>query len=327
MRKAGVHGRGAGIGPYLYGTCECAGGRCMLESTELKRDRIDDEAPAPTARDESPIEPPERWSGVHADPSSLSVAPFLPFATLLRRYHRYRVLHLERLGRLITSGRRVIVVSNHALDMIDPILFIAAVLQRYERIPRFIGHENLVFRIPGLRSVARNWRVIPSRQPEETARAIEQDRFLMLFPGSGTEALMRDYRREPYRLRWESRTGFLRLALEHDAEIVFAATVGNAGDAARYRGARLQFGMLGPHLLPALLPFPVQLTHVVSEPLDLGERERALHDERAFEELHAHVWSRCQRFLDRAVGRQRGRADWLDRGVRACAGLARTLGL
>jgi 1-acyl-sn-glycerol-3-phosphate acyltransferase len=300
-----------------------------------------------TAEPADAIEPPEHWSGVHVDPSSLSVVPFLAFASLLRRYHRYRVLHLERLGRLITSGRRVIVVSNHALDLIDPLLFVATVLERYERIPRFIGHENLVFRIPGLRSVASNWQVIPSRRPEETARALEEDRFLMLFPGAGTEAMMRDYRAESYRLKWEGRTGFVRLALEYDADIVFAAAVGNddlyfqsrwslpdaylslvnAGDSERYRGARLQFGLLGPHLLPALWPFPVQLTHVVSEPLDLGQRDRALRDEAAFEDLHAYVWSRCQHFLDRAVGRQRGRADCLDRGVRACAGLARTFGL
>lgn len=34
--------------------------------------------------------------------------------------------------------------------------------------------------------------------------------------------------------------------------------------AERYRGSRLQFGVLGPHLLPTLLPLPVQITHVVS---------------------------------------------------------------
>lgn len=299
-----------------------------------------------TIREESLPGHPHEWSGMHVDPSSLAVVPFLAFANLLRRYHRYRVKHLERLGRVITTGRRVIVVSNHALDLVDPLLFVATVLERYERIPRFIGHENFVFRIPGLRSVADTWRVIPSRQPEETARALEEDKFLMLFPGSGTEALMRDYRRDAYRLKWEGRTGFLRLALEYDADIIFAAAVGNddmyfqsrwqvpeyyldfinAGDVERYKGARLQFGALGPHLFPTLLPFPVQLTHHVSEPLDLGDRERALHDEAALSELHEDVWAHCQTFLDSAVDHERDRSDCLDRTVRAYTGMLAKIG-
>ena len=129
----------------------------------LKDTLLDEELDVRVSDDEATrtaVEPTDRWSGVHVDPSGLSVVPFLAYASLMRRYHRYRVLHLERLGRLITSGRRVIVVSNHALDVIDPLLFVATVLERYERIPRFIGHENFVFRIPGLRSVASNWRRI-----------------------------------------------------------------------------------------------------------------------------------------------------------------------
>src|SRR5205085_11677471 len=121
---------------------------------------------------------------------------------------------------------------------------------------------------------------------------------LMRSPGSNTEALRRGYREEPYRLKWADRLGFLRLALAWDADIVFVAAIGseemyyqsrlptpealirlvNAGDGSRYRGAPLTFGLFGPHLLPGIFPFPVRITHVVSRPLVLHDRERALAD-------------------------------------------------
>ena len=114
----------------------------------------------------------------------------------------------------------------------------------------------------------------------------------MLYPGANREAAMRSYRDEPYRLKWNDRFGFLRLALETDADIVFVAALGsdelyyqsklptprallrfaNAGDDERYRGARLTFGLLGAHLIPGVMPLPVRITHFVSRPLDLGDR-------------------------------------------------------
>ena len=106
---------------------------------------------------------------------------------------------------------------------------------------------------------------------------------LMLYPGSGSEAARRSYRDEPYRLKWEKRFGFLQLALPCDAELIFVAAVGIdemyyqsaleiphgcCGSSRRNAtiGSRMQFGTLGPHLLPTLETFPVQLTHVVSKP-------------------------------------------------------------
>lgn len=259
--------------------------------------------------------------------------PFLAYARLFARYHRHEVVHLERLGALLRAGRRVVLVGNHVLDVLDPLLFTAAMLDRYGRVPHFIGHENLIFGMPGLGQLARRYGMIPSRRMEETEQALAQDGLLMLYPGSGSEAARRIYRDEPYRLAWANRAGFLRLALRHDAEVVFVAAVGidemyyqsrlvmperllRLLGAARYAGARMQFGLLGPHLIPGLVPLPVKITHVVSEPLDLGDRAAARRSRRALRELHARVWRTCQALLDREVTPRRRRSDWLDRGVR-----------
>jgi hypothetical protein len=63
---------------------------------------------------------------------------------------------------------------------------------------------------------------------------------------------------------------------------------------------------------------------VLSEPLDLGDRERALADPEAFDALHAQVWLSCQRFLDRAVAERD--TDPVDRLVREGQQRLRALG-
>lgn len=289
---------------------------------------------------------PRPTPGVRIDRDALTTRAFLAFADALELYHRHRVLHLERLAGLFEEGRRVIVVGNHALDIDDPLLFLAAVFRRLHRVPNFIGQENGWFKVPVLREIARRYEVIPSRRPEETLAALRRNGFLMLFPGAAREASLRSYHDEPYRLKWEDRRGFLRLALEADAEIVFVAAIGNDeayyqsrlpvpsallaaandGDSKRYAAARLRFGILGAQVVPGILPLPVRITHVVSPPLDLGDRERALRDPEALTTLHQQVWQECQKFLDRSVASRDRHTDWLDRGLRGLQSLLHRLG-
>jgi hypothetical protein len=101
----------------------------------------------------------------------------------------------------------------------------------------------------------------------------------------------------------------------------------NAGDSARYRGMPLAFGLLGVHLVPGLFPLPVRLTHVIANPLDLGDRERARRDPQALADLHARVWSECQDFLDRMVASRARYSDPLDRSIRAAQRLLQGVGL
>jgi 1-acyl-sn-glycerol-3-phosphate acyltransferase len=266
---------------------------------------------------------------------------------MLGRYHRHQVVHLQRLRRLLRSNHPVLLVGNHALDIVDPLLFLATVFRKLHRVPHFVGHENGWFRVPVLRDISARFGVIPSRRPEEAVAALRRDGFLMLYPGSIREAGMRSYRDEPYRLKWEGRTGFLRVALEADAEIVFVAALGsdeayfqsvlptpellirliNAGDSTRYRGMPLTFGLLGLHLVPGVFPLPVRLTHVIAKPLDLGDRERARHDPQVLAELHARVWSDCQRFLDRVVADRARYSDPIDRSIRGAQRVLQDIGL
>jgi 1-acyl-sn-glycerol-3-phosphate acyltransferase len=287
-----------------------------------------------------------RLPGVELARDEWPTRGLLGLARTLAAYHRHQVLDLDRLLRVLRARRRVVLVGNHALDVVDPLLFVAAVLERYGRVPRFMGHVSWQ-RLPVLRAVSARYGIVPSRSMEEAGRALADDGFLMLFPGGVSEAALRSYRTEPYRLKWENRLGFLRLALEHDAEIVFVAAVGNdemfyqsrlptpsaivrladAGDGRRYSGAYLRFGLAGVHLLPGVFPLPVRLTHAVSRPLELGDRDKAKRDPEALVELHRSVWQQCQTFLDEAVARRDRTADALDRAVRTGQRLLHRIGI
>jgi len=284
--------------------------------------------------------------GIDIDPDDPAARAFLAFYRLLRRYHRHRVSGLERVERLMADGQRIVLVANHALDVVDPLLFCAALFERTGRAPHFIGHARGWFEVPGLRAISQRFGVIPARRLEETVDALRRDGLLMLYPGGNREAAMRSYRDEPYRLRWQDRTGFLRVALEAEAQLVFVAAVGTdeayyqsalptpSGltrwldeDSGRYDGARLGFGLAGPHLVPGLFPLPVRITHTVSEPLELGDRERARRDPRALAALHAEISERCQKLLDAAVARREDDADVVDRAVRGVQGWLQRVGL
>ena len=289
----------------------------------------------------------DRVSGAPIDPDAWLTRAFLGLADVLGRYHRHQVVHLERLRRLLHSDRPVLLVGNHALDIVDPLLLLATIFRKLHRVPRFIGHQNGWFNVPVLREISARFQIVPSHRPEEAEAALRRDGFLMLYPGAIREAGMRSYRDEPYRLKWEGRMGFLRLALATDAEVVFVAALGsdeayyqsvlptperligliNGGDGARYHGMRLRFGLLGIHLVPGLLPFPVRLTHVIAKPLDLGDRERAQRDPEALAELHGRVWDDCQRFLDRVVANRARYTDALDRSIRDAERLLERIGL
>jgi 1-acyl-sn-glycerol-3-phosphate acyltransferase len=299
---------------------------------------------APGRAERTPHDVSPRPTGLPIASDDWIAAPFLAYARLFARYHRHRVLHLERLGAQLRAGRRMVLVGNHVLDVVDPLLFSATLLERFGRVPHFIGHENLVFGMPGLSHLARRYGMIPSRRMDETAAALSSGGLLMLYPGSGSEAARRVYRDEPYRLKWEGRLGFLRLALRFDAEILFVAAVGidemyyqssfqtplwmlRLFGSERYAGSRFQFGLVGPHVLPGTFPLPVKITHVVSEPLDLGDRAAARRSKRALRALHERVWLECQALLDDAVARRERRADRLDRGVRAGERLLQRIGL
>jgi hypothetical protein len=270
----------------------------------------------------------------------------LGFGDLLRIYHRHELFGIEHLCAQLDAGRPVVLVGNHSMDIADPMMLRAAIHHGCGRSVSFIGHEMLFFRLPGLRSFAARAGVVPSRNLELAARVLRQNGILMIYPGAGSEAGLRSYRREPYRLKWYERLGFVELALRERAAILFVAGIGvdemyYQTDVAvpralfelcaddyleSYRGLRIQLGAAGLHVLPGVFPLPVKVTHEISPPLRFDASVDPT-DRTALERCQIDIWAQCQTMLDDVVAERDRRSDWLDAALRRGTRALQSLGL
>lgn len=264
----------------------------------------------------------------------------------LRLYHRHHVVGMNHLEQALRSHRPVILVGNHCMDVVDPLMLRTAIRDATGRLLPFIAHEMGFFRLPGLRSFMRAAGVIPSRNPALARRALRRNGLLALYPGAGSEAALRLYRREPYELKWFGRLGFVELALRTDANILFVAGIGidemyyqtdmrvppaifqwlRGTYLEEYRGLRLQLGAAGPHVLPGIWPLPVKVTHVISPPIHFDHATDP-GDRAALETTQLHIWAACQRFLDDAVASRDDHTDYLDSACRRGIGALQELGV
>jgi len=280
------------------------------------------------------------------DPGHAANRAMLSIGEGLRLYHRHSVRGLGHLAAALAQERPVVLVGNHCLDVVDPLMLNVAVYQEVGRPLRFIGHGSVFFETPLVRELAPIWGLIPNRHMALADTVLARERVLVLYPGSGAEAILRSYWREPYRLKWYGRVGFVELAARHRATLLFVAGLGidelyyqtdlripaavmrilNAGDAEYYHGARLQLGALGPHVVPAVFPLPVRVTHVISPPLGLSA-DLDPDDEVAVRRTQVRLWAECQSFLDRAIAARDRDSDTLDRIVRTTMYWMHRLGL
>jgi len=264
----------------------------------------------------------------------------------MRVYHRHELVGIDNLRGALRGGRPVLLIGNHSMDVIDPLMLLAAISRDAGRLVRFIAHELLFFRLPGIRSLAADTGAIPSQRMDLALRVLREDGVLMLYPGAGSEAALRFRRREPYRLKWYERIGFVELALRTQATVLFVAGVGidemfyqtdipvpsrlfrlvEGTYLESYRGIRLELGSAGLHIIPGVFPLPVKVTHEISKPLRL-DRSLDVTDRDALEKEQLRVWARCQKLLDQAVAARDRRSDWLDAAVRDGTQALQTIGL
>jgi hypothetical protein len=132
---------------------------------------------------------------------------------------------------------------------------------------------------------------------EDCVAVLERGESLIVTPGGMREAQpSRDF----YRLRWEGRQGFVRMALRTGVPIVPAAVVGGAE---AYPG--LRWGKLS---LWSPLPLPVKLELALGAPIPVARDPERARDPEVVGPLHALARERTQALYDRLVERRRGGA-------------------
>jgi 1-acyl-sn-glycerol-3-phosphate acyltransferase len=141
---------------------------------------------------------------------------------LSKLYFRAEVRGLEN----IPEKGRVLLVGNHSGGTLiaDTFVFAQAFYDHFGPLRRFhqLAHD-LVFRLPGARASLSKYGTVPA-SPENMGRALERDAALLVYPGGDHET---------YRPSWESakidfagRTGFARLAIEHNVPIAPVVAIG-----------------------------------------------------------------------------------------------------
>jgi 1-acyl-sn-glycerol-3-phosphate acyltransferase len=140
----------------------------------------------------------------------------------------------------VPTERPVFFAGNHTVfGLLDVPLLVLGLWKRLGIFPRPLG-DHLHFRLPGWRDLLRLFGTVEGT-PENCRALMSAEESILVFPGGAREVFKR--KGEKYRLLWEGRTGFARLAIEYGYPIVPVAAVGaeecydivlDAGDILRF---------------------------------------------------------------------------------------------
>lgn len=182
------------------------------------------------------------------------------------KYHAYRAFGIERIP---TTGP-CLLVFNHSFATYDMLLLAAEIFEKTGRAIRPLG-DRLIFKTPGVRRFARAIGVVEGKM-NTGKELLEDGELVAVAPGGMYEALRSSA--EKYEIRWDSRRGFCRLAMDCQSPIVLAAcpaaddlytVYSNPITDAIYANFRVPLPMIRGMGL-SLLPRPIQLTHELAGP-------------------------------------------------------------
>jgi diacylglycerol acyltransferase len=226
-----------------------------------------------------------------------SWSPYMLLAEGLTRYHRTRVEGTPPRGPCIYvalhgAGYLVLdlVIAGYHIGWRDH------VRDGTERRPlRIVAAQSQIERfLPGLPRVKAHFGMIDPSE-ESCLAALRAGEQLLVTPGGMREAQpARDF----YRLRWEGRYGFVRLALTTGAPIVPLAVVGGAEAYPGLRRGKLSFW--------SPLPLPARLDIAVGEPIAVTADPARARDLEVVRPIHALARERTQALYDRLLERRRG---------------------
>jgi 1-acyl-sn-glycerol-3-phosphate acyltransferase len=156
------------------------------------------------------------------------------------------------------------------------------------RIPlRIVAAQSQIERaIPGLPRAKLAAGLIDTSE-ESCLAALEAGEQLLVTPGGSREAQpSRDF----YRLRWEGRFGFVRLALKTGAPIVPLAVVGGPEAYPGFRLGKLSFW--------SPVPLPARFDVALGEPIPVEKAPELARDPTVVGPIQALAWKRTQALID-----------------------------
>jgi 1-acyl-sn-glycerol-3-phosphate acyltransferase len=229
----------------------------------------------------------------------------MPFMRAARQYHKHHVVGLDH----VPEKGPLLVVVNHSLATYDIMLLMSAIYDDMGRLPRPLI-DRLFFKVPLLGEMCTLFGA-QEGSPENAESLLKRGEIVTVAPGGMREALRPS--NERYQIRWQSRRGFVRLAMKARSPIVLAACP-RADDLYRvypsyttawfYQHFRIPF-FFARGVGPTLIPRPVRLIHYMSEPImpppwpRSKERQQVVVDR-----FHQKLMDRMQELMTEALRHQ-----------------------
>ncbi len=180
---------------------------------------------------------------------------------LMKLYFRYRLFGF---GNIPEKGPGIIVM-NHGILPLDGFLLGMEILIRLSRLPRGLT-DHLIFKVPFLREFFLSAGIVDGNRGN-AMKVLDRGGLLMVMPGGAREGIKRP--EDKYKLNWEGRTGFIKIAQESGAPIILSFCYGiddiyewvyqRSGRKTDEIGLPFLFGL-------GILPIPVRLTQVIDKP-------------------------------------------------------------
>ncbi|MBN2694838.1 acyltransferase family protein [bacterium] len=203
-----------------------------------------------------------------------------PLVSFLESYHSYEVRNIER----IPKNGGGIIIGNHGFIAYDMYLLAFKYYELHKKMWRGLT-DHVIFKIPILREIFLALGIVDGNR-KMASQLLENEEFLIVFPGGSKEAMKSS--KERYKLKWDGRYGFLKMALKHRVPIVPTICIGIDDifdvhvDGYELAG---KFGLKdfplpifsGRFGLP--IPKPIKLTHYIGEPIYFTENECNSHDD------------------------------------------------
>lgn len=223
-----------------------------------------------------------------------------------------------------------LLVGNHGLMGIDSFALYPLLWQHTGRLPRGLG-DRALFRVPAVGRAFHRLGAVEGRR-DTAVDLLRSGELCLVYPGGSVESFKAPDQR--YRLFWQGRTGYARVAMRAQVPVV-PITAAGIDHAYRYLWReRFVMRTLFGHgkarydfpisLGLGLLPLPVKFTFQVGEPIAPPPGAHLADDPEAVEAFHGHVWATAQAQLDAVVRQWQGEpATWLQTLARRVAGPGR----
>ncbi len=209
--------------------------------------------------------------------------------SILKNYHNYEVNGMDHIPKM---GKAMIAVS-HSFATYESLLLGSEIYLKTGRYSAGLA-DRRIFQTPALSQFFTRIGAV-NGSPKAGRKLLMKNNLLILSPGGMREALRPSQKK--YKVDWNDRLGFVRLAIETQAPVILAACPAaddiftlyeNPLTKWIYKKFKLPFALLRG-VGPTLVPRPVKLIHHLSQPYHPPKLKENGVDESDVRSFHSHL--------------------------------------